>query len=152
MEINSARFGKINVGPDKIWNFAAPILGFDDNKKFIAITEEEEPFEFIQSLEDEHLTFILTDPFLFYPEYDFTVEKRWLDLLQIEREEQVIVRTIVTVRSPSDISINLRAPIILNAEILTAAQIVLDRSEYVPRYPIMSPIEQEGHHADFVEK
>ncbi|WP_435922723.1 flagellar assembly protein FliW [Paenibacillus sp. DYY-L-2] len=152
MEINTARFGKINVEPNKTWNFASPILGFDESKQFVAIAEENGGFEFIQSLNDEHLTFILTDPFLFCPEYDFTLEKRWLDLLQIEREEQVIVRSIVTVRSPSDISMNLRAPIILNAETLIAAQVILEQSEYGPRYPIMSPKAGEEQHADFIEK
>lgn len=152
MEINTARFGKINVVPNTTWNFASPILGFNDCKQFIALAEENGHFEFIQSVEDEHLTFILTDPFLFCPEYDFNLDKHWLDLLQIEKEEQIVVRSIVTVRSASDISINLRAPIILNADTLRAAQIVLDNSEYGPRYPIMNPKEGETHHADFIEK
>lgn len=152
MDINTARFGKLIAGTKNSLNFVSPILGFDDFRSYIALSEDQGPFDFIQSLDDEHLTFILTDPYLFFSEYDFALDQKWLDLLRIEREEQVVVRSIVTVRSPSDISINLRAPVIINSETLKAAQVVLDRSDYTQRFPIMKPKGQEEFNADSVEK
>lgn len=151
MEINTARFGKLIINSDNTLTFESPILGFEGFKQFVIISQEDGPFEFIQSLDDEQLTFVATDPFLFCPEYDFTLDNRWLELLQIEREEQLTVRSIVTVRSPLDISINLQAPLVMNREKLTAAQVVLDRSDFGPRYPIMSP-EEEGLHADSIKE
>ncbi|MNJ68716.1 Flagellar assembly factor FliW [compost metagenome] len=94
---------------------------------------------------------MLTDPFLFFPEYEFTLEQRWREMLDIEKEEQVIVRSVVTVRSPTDISVNLKAPIIMNTKTRNAAQIILERSEYSARHPLTA-LEQEGRHADSIKK
>ncbi len=137
---------------EDIWHFKSPILGFENYEKFVLLPGVAETFEYIQSTEDEHLVFITTDPFLFCPEYDFTIDKRWLELLQIQKEEQVVVRSIVTARSISDITINLQAPLIMNIDTLFAAQIVLERSAYGPRYSIMDLRKQEGQHADIIEK
>ncbi|WP_068783807.1 flagellar assembly protein FliW [Paenibacillus phocaensis] len=152
MIVNTARFGEIEAVSDNTWTFVSPILGFEQYKQFISLSEGQGPFEFFQSLEDEHLTFVVTDPFRFYLNYDFSLEQRWLDLLHIEKVEQVVVRSIVAVRSSSDISINLKAPIIMNSKTKEAAQIILDRSEYQTRYLIMNAVGQEAGHADPIEK
>ncbi|GAA0137580.1 flagellar assembly protein FliW [Paenibacillus sp. YSY-4.3] len=152
MIVNTARFGEIEVNRDSSWTFLVPLLGFEDYRNFVNISDNNSPFEFIQSLEEENLTFVLTDPFLFCPEYEFTLEQRWLDLLRIEQADQVIVRSVVTVRSPSDISMNLKAPIIMNSITREAAQIILDRPEYSARYLLTESAEQEGNHADSIQK
>ncbi|WHX48722.1 flagellar assembly protein FliW [Paenibacillus woosongensis] len=152
MIVQTARFGKIEVYPDTTWDFLVPILGFEEYKNFVGIAQEDSPFEFIQSLDEENLTFVLTDPFMFYPEYEFTLEQRWRDILQIEKEDEVIVRSVVTVRSPSDITLNLKAPIIMNPKSRKAAQIILEQSEYETRHPLNKVEDQEGRHADTVEK
>lgn len=138
MKVTTARFGEVEVSSDRRVNFLNPILGFEEYREFISISQEDSPFEFIQSLEDQNLTFILIDPFLFCPNYEFTLEERWLNMLNIEREDQVIVRSVVTARSDSDISMNLKAPIILNVQTLEAAQIILEGMDYTTRHPLTS--------------
>lgn len=153
MQINTTRFGMLEVKEEDIWEMASPILGFESSGRYARIVENDSPFEFLQSVEDEHLTFIVTDPFLFLKEYDFTLDQRWIDILHLEDQEQVAVRTIVTVRSPNDISMNLKAPIIMNSNTKEAAQIILDRSEYSTRHSINNNSKVgETNHADIIKE
>lgn len=152
MLVQTARFGELEVSEDEVWSFVNPILGFEMNSRYISISQENSLFEFFQSVEDEHLTFVVTDPFIFCKEYEFTLGQQWLDALHVDKEEQVAIRTIVTVRSSSDISINLKAPIVMNSRTREAAQIILDRSEYETRYSIIVSKGEEAGHANSVKK
>lgn len=150
--IKSARFGEIEVSSDNTWTFVAPILGFENLKTFIHLSQTESPFEFIQSVEDEHLAFVIADPFQFDAGYEFSLEQRWLDILHIQKEEQVFVRSIVTARSSTDITMNLKAPIVMNLETKEAAQIILDRPEFNTRHSILNVSEREVSHVNPIEK
>lgn len=152
MKVNTERFGEIEVSSDNQWVFSAPILGFEGYSRFISIFQDDSPFSVIQSLEDEYLAFVVTNPFLFVMNYEFTLEQRWLELLHIEKEEEVTIRSIVTVRSPSDISINLQAPIVINSRTKEAAQIIIERSEYGTRHPIIENTREGTSYADSIEK
>lgn len=152
MKVKSARFGEIEKDADNTWTFVAPILGFENNKTFIHLTQANSPFEFIQSVDDELLTFVIADPFLFNGNYEISLEPRWLDKLHIKKEDQVFLRSIVTVRSSTDITINLKAPIVLNLETKEAAQIILDRPEFNTRHSILNVCEREVSHVDTFEK
>lgn len=152
MKVKSARFGEIEANSDNTWTFVAPILGFENLKAFIHLTQTNSPFEFIQSVDDEHLAFVIVDPFQFETGYEFSLEQRWLDILHIQKKEQVSVRSIVTVRSSTDITMNLKAPIVMNLETNEAAQIILDRPEFNTRHSILNVNEREVSHVDTIEK
>ncbi|WP_379157243.1 flagellar assembly protein FliW [Paenibacillus sp. sgz5001063] len=152
MLVKTARFGDLEVNHEDIWSFNNPILGFETNRRYINIPQDNSPFEFFQSVEDEHLTFIVTDPFNFCQEYAFTLEQHWLDSLHLDKEELVAIRSIVTVRSSSDISINLKAPIVMNARTKEAAQIILDKLEYSTRFSIIGNTGEEAKCANPIEK
>lgn len=152
MLIQTARFGELEVRKENSVIFKQPIFGFETYDRFVRISQENSPFEFLQSVEDEHLTFVIADPFLFVQKYEFTLERRWLDLLQIENEKQVIIRSIITVRSPSDITINLKAPIIINSATRESAQIILDQPEYSTRHSILQSSEGETSDVDSLKK
>lgn len=136
--VNTKRFGKIQVNEEEVVSFVSPILGFSENEQFILILEEEHgAFQFLQSTEDENLTFIIVDPFLFISDYEFHLSESWLEKLQIVGNEQIDVRVIVTARSKNDITCNLRAPIVFNKLNRLAAQVILDHGEYSTRHSLI---------------
>nr|WP_254664105.1 flagellar assembly protein FliW [Paenibacillus sp. HGF5] len=53
--------------------FESPILGFGDLKNYVLLPSEDKngPFEFLQSVENENLSFIVTDPFVFFLNMNF---------------------------------------------------------------------------------
>lgn len=116
MMVNTKRFGLVEINEDQVITFIGPVLGFENLKKyaFVSTGEDRQPFEFLQAIEDENLTFIVTDPFVFFKDYEFQLDKHWTEALDVHREEDIQVMVIVTVRSPEDITCNLRAPIVIN--------------------------------------
>lgn len=153
MNITTTKFGSLEVNKKEVWHFISPILGFEELTRYIMVSSNKNsPFEFFQSLEDEKLSFVIADPFLFFKEYEFTINQRCLDSLHIESKEEVLIRSIVTVRSPSDISINLKAPIVLNLKTKEASQLILDNSEYGTRHSIVENFGEEANHVDTIEE
>ncbi|MFF3922086.1 flagellar assembly protein FliW [Paenibacillus lactis] len=154
MIVNTKRFGPIEVDENQVITFASPILGFEDLARYVFIQLEEDlhPFEFLQSIEDENLTFIVMDPFLFYRDYEFQLESHWIESLNVKSEEELRVMVIVTARSAEDITCNLKAPIVLNTAKNIAAQIVLDRGDYTTRHSLLEGKKGEASNADLIKK
>lgn len=152
MLIRTARFGDLEVDEQSFWIMKNPILGFEESKRFVVIPQKDSPFEYFQAVDDEHLTFILADPFPFFQCYDFLLEKRWIDMLQLKSDREINIRTIVTVRTPQDISLNLKAPIIMNTALREAAQIILDTPGYSTRHSIIERAQKEEDYADPIEE
>ncbi len=73
MIVNTKRFGPIQIDEEQLITFIGPILGFNDLHNYVIIQSEgnQHPFEFLQSIEDENLTFIVTDPFAFSRSMNF---------------------------------------------------------------------------------
>lgn len=154
MIVNTKRFGPVEIMNDQVITFVRPILGFEELSKYIVVQSEEDrrPFEFLQSIEDENLTFIVTDPFVFFKNYEFQLDSHWIEALGVESEKDVQVMVVVTVRSAEDISCNLRAPIVLNRARSVAAQIVLDNGGYSTKISLSERKKGEGFDADSVKK
>lgn len=138
MMVNTKRFGTIEINDDQVITFIGPILGFTALKKyvFISTSEDRQPFEFLQSVEDENLTFIVTDPFVFFKDYEFQLDGHWTEALNVHRDE-VQIMVIVTVRSPEDITCNLKAPIVINRTKRVAAQVILEEGNYPTKQPLL---------------
>ena len=78
----------LEVEEGKIISFFDGIPGFEEEKKFLVIPySEESPFVFLQSLKTAELAFLMTTPFVFFPEYEFEIDDESIEALGIEKEE-----------------------------------------------------------------
>ncbi|WP_028589704.1 flagellar assembly protein FliW [Paenibacillus massiliensis] len=146
MLVQTVRFGELEIKDTSIIHFVSPILGFEEERKFVFIpsSDEDSHFIYLQSIEDANLAFVLADPFPFYTGYEFDIEDKWIQKLKLDAKEDVEIRVVTTVRSPQDISVNLKAPIIINRKNNDAAQIILDNSRYTTRHSLFSNPSQGG--------
>lgn len=143
MKVMVPNMGEVEVAEDKIINFVQGPLAFEDYKKFFIIDPEENdfPFKLLQSAEEESLGFILTDPFTFKPDYDIELNEDVLQELEIEKPEDILVFVFLVIPDKvEDISANLVAPIIINAEKRLAKQVILDGTEYETKYRIFQNV------------
>ncbi|WP_219834399.1 flagellar assembly protein FliW [Paenibacillus sp. R14(2021)] len=140
MELQTSRFGKLTIAETKIYHFAQGLPGFEEQKSFVIIApENDRPFAFLQSTQDEKLSFIISDPFLFYPDYDFELPESAVAELQITGTEQVLVRSIISVsKGLETATINLVAPVVINQDNCEGKQVVLGRSTYMARHPLFT--------------
>ncbi|MGM8215202.1 flagellar assembly protein FliW [Bacillaceae bacterium W0354] len=138
MEISTVYFGEVTIDETKIITFENGLPGFNDEREFVLIDIEGNPmFQVLQSVNSENLSFIVTDPFLIYKDYEFDLDDAVLEQLKVKTNEDLIIRTMVTVHKPFDQStINLKAPIIINHNEKLAKQIVLLEEQYTTKHQI----------------
>ena len=117
---------------EKIITFPKGLLGFEDLKKFNLFDVEENPsFKLLQSIEEEHIGFVVISPFEVNKNYELDLKESTIKTLHIENEEDVVLLTTVTLnKDVKKITTNLRAPIVINIKTLLGEQIILDKEEY----------------------
>jgi len=141
VNIATTRFGEIDVDETKIIEMRGGIIGFEHLKKYILhIKDEKNPFWWFQSLDDGAIAFVVINPFTVKTDYEPVIDDNDTKLLEIENAEDVVLLTIVTIRqTPFSVSVNLRAPIVVNAKKKIAKQVVLEDPAYPVRYYLTKP-------------
>ena len=139
MVLTSKIYGEIQYEEKDIIKFKNGILGLEHLNTYVLLKiDEYEPFQLLQSIEDEEIGFVLSCPFDFCKDYEFDLNKELLKRLEIENEEDVMVFNTVTLNSdPKKITTNLKAPIIINISNNLGEQIILDKEKYKIKHPLI---------------
>lgn len=142
MKIHSYSLGEIEIGKEAIIRFKTGLPGFEQLKRFVLLDlEEEAPFKCLQSVDEEDAAFVVVNPFLFYPDYEFQLPSTVQEELEITREEDVEVWCIVTIHcSVEETTLNLLAPVILNKIGRWGKQIVLHDTVYRTKHKLLHTI------------
>lgn len=136
-KVNTLRFGEIEVEEDKIVHFEHGIPAFDEEHEFLIIPyDEESPYVFLQSLNTPDLAFLMTMPFVFFPDYEFEIDDETQARLGITKQEDMLVYTLLTIPGGrvQDMTANLMAPVLINTQNMQAIQLVLDKSRYMTKH------------------
>ena len=139
MKVNTVRFGEIEIEENRIFNFALPIIGFNEMKKFAIInTNKDSFFKWLQSIEDPALAFPIVSVFSMNLDYSIDLPDNVVESLKITSVENLLVMNIASIPQddPQGATINLLAPIIFNLEELLAGQVVLSGSGYDISFPL----------------
>lgn len=136
MQISTTKFGVIEVNEQSIFNFVEPIIGYEDLSEYIIVQHDEDtPFTWLQSVQDPDLSFPVTTAGYFNIEYNFEISDEDAAKIELTSPEELIVLNIATIPSdnPQNATINLLAPVIMNAKNKMAMQIILGNSTYSTR-------------------
>ncbi|MFC5700880.1 flagellar assembly protein FliW [Cohnella faecalis] len=112
---------------ERVVQFKGSLLGFEELNEFsITAVEEDSPYAYMQSLQDESIGFLVATPFIFHPDYTFEIEEKDKTLLELKSQEEVAVFNLVTIKEPfTQSTVNLLAPVIINLTNGQARQVVL---------------------------
>ena len=146
-KIYTSRFGEIEVDEKKIVHFDKGIPAFEDETQFVILPyEEESPYYFMQSLKSPDLAFLLTNPFLFFPDYTFEIDDETLSELDVKNQDDVFYYAMITIPNGSIryMTANLLAPVVLNSENMRAKQVVLEKSNYTTKHRLFPEPKKEG--------
>lgn len=140
MKLNTKYHGAKEYEEKDIIEFRKGLPGFEKLKKFILFpAEENEVFSILHSIEDEELGIVVVSPFLFMKNYEFDLNEERTKELEVEGHEEVLVLNTVTLNSKiKDITINLKAPIVINIKKKLGEQIILDNPNYAIKHPLFS--------------
>lgn len=145
MKLNTPYLGEIEYEKDEVIIFEQGLYGFEDRQKFILINldDAEFPFNWLQSIENEELSFVLTSPFLFVENYEFELPDQVAETLSIEKpEDALILSTVVLNEELNKSTMNLQAPIIINRNSNKGRQIILEE-DYDLKYKFL--LKKEGN-------
>ncbi len=129
MKLNTPYLGEIEYNLEEIIIFENGLYGFEEKQEFILVNLEDPdfPFNWLQSIDDENLSFVLTSPFLFINDYEFDLSDNVTNELEIKNHEDVLIlSTVVLNEELEESTINLQAPIVINRNTNKGKQIILD--------------------------
>ncbi|HLR42059.1 MAG TPA: flagellar assembly protein FliW [Pseudogracilibacillus sp.] len=132
MKIETKYLGEVVIEEENIIRFEAGLPGFDDEVDFVLLDlAENDAFQILQSVKTSNLAFVVTNPHLYYPEYEFTLEQPVIDALKIESEKSIAILSVLTLKDPfKESTINLQAPIIINNDTKYAKQYILNNDQF----------------------
>lgn len=139
MKIITKLFDEIEVDEDKLISFPQGIIGFPELKDFLLVhdSESEGGIRWMQSIQEPAFAMPVIDPLIVMPDYNPCIEDDLLTPLGNVTEENTLV--LVTITVPHEIenmTVNLKAPIIINGETRKASQIITEDDKYVVKFPI----------------
>jgi flagellar assembly factor FliW len=140
MKITTSRFGELEINEQEIIEFPQGILGFESTKSYVVLGfEEQAPFKWLQAVEDSALAFVIAEPFLFFPGYEFDLADEDAKLLEAAKLEDLCIYVIFVIRDKTtEASANLMAPIVVNAAKGKAKQVVLNTEKYTTKHLLFS--------------
>jgi len=146
MEILTRDYGTIEIDEALVVRFENGIIGFEGYRDYVLLNcsdGEPSPFRCMQSTEESSLAFMLFDPFAVRPDYEVAIDEDTAAALSVDSSEDIIILAIIVV--PDDfklMSLNLKAPIIINAKNNRGIQYIVDSSEYGVRHLLTDEVER----------
>ncbi|WLT31572.1 flagellar assembly protein FliW [Geothrix sp. PMB-07] len=130
--------------PDEgtLLTFPKGLVGFPHLRAFRLVEPPDAyPLKFLQSAEDESVSFVCIDPASVKADYEVPLGTEEAQALQLEAPSDAMVLTLVVI--PEDarhMTTNLAGPLVINVKLRICFQIVLSSDKYPLRFPILAPI------------
>ncbi len=129
MVIKTRIFGEVTIDDEKMINFPNGIVGFPELTDFALIHDAEKGnqggIRWLQSVQEPNFAMPVVDPLVIRTDYNPSVDDELLKVIGDGDELLVLV----TITVPSDLkkmSINLKAPLVVNVETKKAVQVILE--------------------------
>ena len=146
-KIYTSRFGELEVDEEKVVHFQNGIPAFENEHEFIVLPyDEESPYYFMQSLKSPDLAFLLTIPFLFFPDYTFEIDDATIHELDVKSYDKLLYYSMITIPNGSIryMTANLLAPVVINIDNMQAKQVVLEKSNYTTKHRLFPEPAKKG--------
>jgi flagellar assembly factor FliW len=137
MQIESPRFGTLEIEPSRIIEFPRGLLGFEDCRRFTLFHPEgEAPTYFIlQSIDDPALAFHVADPGQFGFNHEINLSDEESTEIKFDGSDEALANMAVVVllnKESKDMPLraNVKAPLIINLEARLGLQHVFTKLDF----------------------
>lgn len=139
MELTTKYFGTIDYEAEDCLSFPVGLFGFEEENSFLLL-----PFAgsggnmlCLQSTATPALAFVVMDPFSLCPDYAPELTEQELRSLGADSSPELGYYVLCAVKDPvADSTVNLRCPVAVHPETLTARQVILETDTYEMRHPL----------------
>lgn len=137
MNVQTTRFGVVDLDERRIITFPGGLLGFSSYKRFALLQPDDDGvFFWLQSLDSPELAFVVTDPALWVRDYQAAIRREQMDELSMGSLEDAQVFVIVNKYGES-LTANLQGPLVVNLKNHQAMQLVLADKRWATRHEIV---------------
>jgi flagellar assembly factor FliW len=141
MQIGTKHFGTIEIEVDDILLFPHGVIAFEDCRHWVLLADAENPaLAWLQSVSREEVALPVVSPRRFAPGYSVHVARGQLTPLEFSQFDQAYVLSVVS-QSDGDLTLNLKAPLIINLDRRLGRQVITsDEQPVVLTLPSAPPI------------
>lgn len=137
MQIETSRFGKLDVEEERIMTFPNGLLGFPQHRRFTLVQSSSgNYFLWLQSLDDPALAFVVADPTTFFKDFSVPLKDELRDAIKLTDASHMHVFVICN-RVGDWLTGNLLGPLVYNIANNIGEQIVLQERKWTTRQPLL---------------
>ncbi|MFU8828185.1 MAG: flagellar assembly protein FliW [Phycisphaerales bacterium] len=138
MEVQTTRFGKVEIAEDRVINIPKGLLGFSEQQRYCLLQPSDDAcFFWLQCIDDPTLAFVVTDPSLFFSDYSVPIRSEQSEDLRLRNLEDAQVFVIVN-RVGGKLTGNLQGPVVINTVDRIGEQFVLAEKRWSTRHELLS--------------
>jgi len=142
MQIQSTRFGTLEIRDDAVLEFPDGLPGLHGQRWAFVAKSDDSPFYWLHSVEHAEVAIPVTSPWLFFSDYEVRVPEDEAKSLGLhDASEAYIVCVVRATEDLADTTINLAGPLIINTGTRTGRQVLNDAGGYSVRHPLFSEVE-----------
>lgn len=124
MEITTSRFGVLRVLPSDILVFEHGLIGLRSCRRWVVLADaHNDALGWLQSVDDGDVALGVVSPRRFVADYQLRVGRHEIESLKLARPADAQVVVVVS-RHPEGLSLNLRAPLVINVEGRRGRQVI----------------------------
>src|SRR5436305_2149457 len=99
--IDSTRFGTLEISDEAVVDFPNGLIGLGGTRYTLLVREESAPFLWLHSIDDASLALPVTNPALFFPDYEVEISDSHAERIVIH--DPAHAQVFVTVRAPKSV-------------------------------------------------
>lgn len=124
MDVLTTRFGTLRAAPGDLITFEAGLIGLRDCRRWLLLADTKNPMlGWLQCVDSPDVAVGVVAPRRFVPDYQLRVSRGEIQSLRLDNLRDAQVAVIVS-RQPEGLSLNLRAPLVINVESRRGRQVI----------------------------
>ena len=129
MDVITTRFGTLSVDPQDLLIFEQGLIGLEHCRRWVVLTDANNPsLGWLQSLDEGHIALGVVSPRRFVPDYQLRTDRDALQTLELTSAHDAEVVVIASRQADGyqagGLTLNLRAPLVINVETRRGCQVI----------------------------
>ncbi|MCA9236570.1 MAG: flagellar assembly protein FliW [Planctomycetales bacterium] len=124
MDVLTTRFGSLRAAPGDLITFESGLIGLRECRRWLLLADAKNPLlGWLQCVDAPEVAVGVVAPRRFVPEFQLRVSRSEIQPLRLDNLRDAQVAVIVS-RQPDGLSLNLRAPLVINIETRRGRQVI----------------------------
>jgi flagellar assembly factor FliW len=128
MQVNTTRFGIIEVAEKELINFPWGVPGFEELKSYVLLEYKNGPFQWLQSVEEPAVAFVVCSPDFLGLVYTAPEAKK--NLIKLDKDDDLVFLNIVSFnREKRAVRFHIKSPLLFNVAARIGYQWTMETDE-----------------------